>query len=372
MSVNDIRNRAAYEVRQFRSKPGRWQSQVLLDLPSSSKIGMRSIVIEGRKDPRVAPILDALADGCRQLGLNIFRWRGPLSGRVPYSRRLPLCDVAIVFNGLHRSYEQSLAKLHSLGITPVFVELGWHPQNGTFQIDTAGINAMASWSTQPLKCPPRTPLQVRADGDLLLLLQLDTDSQLTHLSPWFADMAQWVKHMSQYSRLPLRIRRHPLSQPSADVVELVERYGLQWDHASSLLESLAGCRAVACINSSGAVEAIANRIPVLCYGRSVFRHEHATYCLNNDGALTAAVTSELAQGKCSLAIEAVDELMDRIAARQWTIYDVPSRLPCLLQSAFLQHDSQPRTAAFLARLQPVERLASYVSYVRRVATRYAS
>jgi hypothetical protein len=372
MPVNDLRNRTAYEVRQFRSKPGYWQSEVLLDLSSASKNGMRSIVIESRKDPRVAPILDALADSCGQLGHHIFRWRGPLSGRVPYSRRLPVCDVAIVFNGLHRSYAQSLEKFRSLGITPIFEELGWHPQNGTFQIDTTGINAMASWSTQPLKRQPRTPLQIRPDGDLLLLLQLDSDSQLTHLSPWFANMAQWVKHMSQYSRLPLRIRRHPLSQPSPEVVELVERYGLQWDHASSLPESLAGCRAVACINSSGAVEAIANRIPVLCYGRSVFRHEHATYCLNNDGARTAAVTNDLAQEKCSLAMEAVDELIDRISGRQWTIYDVPARLPFLLQAAFLQHDSQPHTATFLARLQPVERLASCVSYVRRVATRYAS
>ena len=121
----------------------------------------------------------------------------------------------------------------------------------------------------------------------------------------------------------------------------------------------------------GAVEAIAQKIPVLCYGQSVFRHEHAVYCLTDDGSQTAAITAALSQGKCSLAEESVDELIGRITSRQWTIYDVPTRLPALLQAAFRQHDIQPRTATLLARLQPVERLASCVSFVRRAAGMYA-
>ncbi len=119
------------------------------------------------------------------------------------------------------------------------------------------------------------------------------------------------------------------------------------------------------------MEAIAQKIPVLCYGQAVFRHEHAVYCLTDDGAQTAAVTAALAQGKCALAEEAIDELIGRITARQWTIYDVPTRLPALLQAAFRQHDSRPRSAALLARLQPVERVASWVSSVRRAAGLYA-
>ena len=348
----------------FVPNPGKWE-------PASPRIAMQSIVVESRSDPRVAPILDALADGCRQLGHRVLHWRGPLSGRVPYSRRLPVGDVAIIFNGLHPSYEQSLRKLYSLGITPIFVELGWHPQNGTFQIDTAGINALASWTSQPLTNKPRTPLKVRPQGDLLLLLQLDGDTQITHLSPWFVNMAQWVKHMSQFSRLPLRIRRHPLSQPSPEVMRFVELHRLHWDFTSSLNESLANCRAVACVNSSGAVEAIANKIPVLCYGESVFRHQHATYCLTNDGLRTVAITQELAEEKCTLAEESVDELIGRITSRQWTICDVPTRLPALLQIAFKQHDSQARAVSLLARIQPSERLASCVSFVRQAAGRYA-
>jgi hypothetical protein len=49
--------------------------------------------------------------------------------------------------------------------------------------------------------------------------------------------------MAEHSKLPLRIRRHPLSQPSAEVVQLVEQHRLRWDNASSLGESLSGCRA---------------------------------------------------------------------------------------------------------------------------------
>ncbi len=371
MSGIEEQQNGPYDVRHFRTRPELWKAQVLADLSSSSRIGMRSIIVESRKDPRVAPILDALAARCRQIGHRVVRWRGPLSGRVPHSRRLPSCDVAIVFNGLHRSYEPAVAKIQSLAITPIFVELGWYPQNGTFQIDTSGINALASWATLPLTSQPRTPLTVRPQGDLLLLLQLDWDSQVTYLSPWFANMTVWVQHMSEHSRLPLRIRRHPLSQPSAEIVRLVEQRGLRWDHASSLAESLAGCRAAACVNSSAAVEAMAHKIPVLCYGKAVFRHEHAAYCLTNDATQTTAVTASLAQGRCTLSEESVDEVVGRIAAHQWTIYDVPTRLPALLQAAFRQHDEQPRDAALLARLQPVERVTSWVSSVRRAVGLYA-
>ncbi len=332
---------------------------------------MRKIVVESRKDLRVAPILDALAEGCRSLGHQIIRWRGPLSGRVPYSRRIPMCDLAILFNGLHRSYSSSLATFRSLGVTPIFVELGWYPQNGTFQIDPMGINATAGWCKRPLVSRPLTRLPVRCDGDLLVLLQLDTDSQISNLSPWFANMAQWLAHMSHHSRLPLRIRRHPLSQPSAEVVRLVERRNLAWDHCTSLADSLSTARAVACVNSSGGIEALAHKIPVLCYGESVFRQAGAVYCLTDDGAQTRAITGELAAGNCQLSEQLVDELVARVTANQWTIYDVPQRLPALLQAVLAKHDAVPRSASFLARLQPIQRLAYSVSFMRQLAARRA-
>src|SRR4029077_19040352 len=123
MSESEAINNESYQVMHFRSTPGQWQAQVLNDVQLSPRTGMRSIVVESRKGARVTPILDALAEGCRQLGHRVHRWRGPLSGRVPYSRRLPACDAAIVFNGLHESYAQSLSTIHSLGMTPIFVEL---------------------------------------------------------------------------------------------------------------------------------------------------------------------------------------------------------------------------------------------------------
>ena len=334
--VSDEQVSERYEVVHFRARPGEWQGRVLLDASFNNTVGMRRIVVESRKDLRVAPILDALADGCRALGHQVTRWRGPLSGRVPYSRRMPICDVAILFNGLHRSYSSSLATVCSLGITPIFVELGWYPQNGTFQIDPVGINATAGWCQKPLVSRPITTLPVRSQGDLLLLLQLDSDSQISNHSPWFANMAQWLSHVSDHSHLPLRIRRHPLSQPSAEVVRLVEERHLAWDHCTSLADSLATARAVACINSSGAVEALAHKIPVLCYGESVFRHAGAVYCLNDDGAQTSAITGELAAGNCRLSEQLVGELVARVTANQWTIYDVPQRLPLILR-AVLAH-----------------------------------
>ena len=160
------------------------------------------------------------------------------------------------------------------------------------------------------------------DGDLLLLLQLDSDSQIINLSPWFANMAQWVAHMSDHSHLPLRIRRHPLSQPSAEVVRLVEECDLVWDHCTTLADSLVTARAVACILRSS--RTLAHKLPVLCYGESVFRHPGVVDCLSDDGAQTRAITGDLSVGRCDLSEQLIDELVNRVTANQWTIYDVPA------------------------------------------------
>jgi hypothetical protein len=295
---------------------------------------MSTILVEARRDPASGPALDRIAAVCRNLGHDTFRWRGPLSGRVPYWRRLFDCDLAILWNGAHPRYQPAVAALQARGTQIVYVELGWHPQKGTIQIDTAGINARASWAAEPLRTTSRTPLAVRQHGDLLVVLQLDRDTQITQLSPHFGNMRSFVEFVSRHSALPVRLRAHP-RQPAGTFDSRPLARGPQcgaaiWDDSPSLVAALAGAKAVATINSSCGVEALAAGLPVLCYGEAIYRHAGAVYCLTDDPQETLEATSQLAAGRCSLFREPMAELIARIAARQWQLDEIPKRLPKLL------------------------------------------
>ncbi|HZL89178.1 MAG TPA: hypothetical protein VFB96_12435 [Pirellulaceae bacterium] len=293
---------------------------------------MARIVVEARKTPEAGAFLDNMAATCRVAGHQVMRWRGPRSGRVPYGRWMWPCDLAILFNGTHDRYSQFHQQLDGWDARRIYVELGWYPQQGRFQVDPHGINAAASWATERLTCHCRTPLAVPAAGDLLVVLQHDHDTQITHMSPWFDSMYAFVKHLAEHSALRLRLRKHPRHDLDERLAELARRQGLVWDQSPSLTTAMETCRAVACINSSGAVEALANRLPVLCFGKAVYRHPEAVHCLTDDGRQLRAVTGQLAQGRCDLFVEAIDEIVRRIQVRQWTVTQIQERLPPLLDS----------------------------------------
>jgi hypothetical protein len=312
---------------------------------------MSTILVEARRDPAPAKALDQIAATCRDLGHDLFRWRGPLSGRVPYWRRVFPCDLAILWNGSHPAYRQIVAALRRRGAAVLLAELGWHPQKDTIQIDPAGINARASWAGQPLTAMGRTPLPVRQVGDLLVVLQLDRDTQITQLSPWFADMGSVVELVCRHSALPVRVRAHPREPPGEDLRRRVESLGGTWDDSPSLAAALSRAKALACVNSSCGVEALAACLPVLCYGRAIYRHSGAVYCLRDDPEATQQATAALAAGHCGLFCEPIAELLGRIREHQWPLAEIPQRLPRLLEQGLIAAElSTARHASWLGPL----------------------
>jgi hypothetical protein len=178
------------------------------------------------------------------------------------------------------------------------------------------------------------------------------------MSPWFANMLAFVKHLAEHSTLPLKLRKHPRHDLDPRLTRLAHEKGLVWDNSPSLAAALDSCKAVACVNSSSAVEALARRLPVLCFGKAMFRHPQAVLCLADDGQQLAKVTRQLAHGRCDLFVESVDEMVARITARQWTTADIPQRLPPLVDS-------------LLAKRQPAETwwqsVTGMISSARRAA-----
>ena len=234
----------------------------------------------------------------------------------------------------------------------MFVELGWHPQRGTFQIDPIGINSAASWVSQPLVGSPDQPLQIKSSGDLLVIMQDDADTQITHRSPYFLNMHQFVSHISEFSALPVRIRFHPRHQPSNEVVRFIADNHIEIDRSATFYEALQSCRAVASVNSSSAVEAMANRIPVLCFGDAIYRHPGATYCLSSNGAMTRQATEQILIGESELFENLVTEMVDRILRKQLTIEQIPKQIPQLITTELMRaktSSNQPAALAFRDR-----------------------
>jgi len=311
----------------------------------------RTILVEVRKDPVCAAMLDAMAETCEGLGHRVVRWRGPLSGRMPYGRSLPVCDLAILFNGAHRSYRPVMARLQAWGVATLMVELGWHPQANRYQVDPRGVNASASWAREPLAVEGNTPLQIRPQGDLLLLMQLDNDTQITEHSPSFASMEQLARFVCSHSELPVRVRPHPKSPNLKRLAAVTAECNAEWDDSPSLEAALARCRVAACVNSSAAVTALDAGLPVLCYGNAIYRHPGAVYCLDADPAATRTTTREIASGNSSLSREKIAELVQRIVAKQWTTADVAIRLPPLIANLL---DVTPKVAPKLTSSDRVE------------------
>jgi len=330
----------------------------------------RTILVEVRKDPVCSAMLDAMARTCTELGHRVIRWRGPLSGRMPYGRWLPVCDLAILYNAAARSYRPVLARLRARGAATLMVELGWHPQDGHYQVDPRGVNASASWAREPLEVEAKTPLPVRPSGDLLLLLQLDQDTQITEHSRHFSRMDKLIEFVAKASTLPVRVRCHPKSPDVARLRKLTAECGAAWDDCTLLSDSLARCRAAACINSSAAIAALDAGLPVLCYGNAIYRHAGAAYCLGNDPLDTRRATEDLVRGKCSLIREKVAAVVQRIVSHQWTLADVPRRLPPLIKE---QLAATPPVATQLTSSDRVEQslywladLPAKVLYRRRM------
>jgi len=293
-------------------------------------------------------MLDAVAHVCRGLGHDVFRWQGPLSGRIAAWPYIFHCDLAILFNGTHDLYLPTLERLEQMSAKLLFVELGWHPQIGTCQIDPAGINVAASWSGVPLDVTGGTPLSVRPDGDVLLVLQLDHDTQIRRHSPHFPDMASFVEFLCRHSVLPVRIRAHPRQPPSSELVARVLELGGSWDDSPNLAVAVERCRAIASINSSCGVEALDYGLPVLCYGDAIYRHAGAVYCLGANPKGTWEATAELAGGRCSLTVEAQRAALARVLDRQWLPADIPARLPPILRELLPDGaEAAPRAESWL-------------------------
>jgi hypothetical protein len=219
------------------------------------------------------------------------------------------------------------------GSCVLMFEAGWTlDRNQCLQIDMKGTQGEASWAEDPFTFDPEGPIPIRESGDLLVCLRYERNNRPTDnvaiLSPWFPNNLAWVRHLQQVNpNMRIRIRPHFATSEIANrpIKHLVNRMGWAWDDSSIPFRlSIKQAKAVAVIDSTAAVQAIELGLPVLCFGKQVFRFPHVVCCLTNDVAQTHEVITQLEQGYCDIDRGAVKGMLTRIRSHQWYSKDIDS------------------------------------------------
>lgn len=276
----------------------------------------------GRKQNEV---LDTLAAAGEKLGHEVSRFYRNGSVGNP--------DIVVLWNSQY-DWVKAFRREYP-GVRILFTELGWLPQTPCFQVDNLGVNAFASWAMDPVVVRSFNPLPVRESKELLVILQDDTDTQIRSkfLNPSFPSMADWLRFL--LNTLPearLRVRGHPDHPASDEVKVMMSRSGnFFWDDSANLDEAMGKSVAMLTINSSCAIAALGDHMPVITFGRSVYSSAYgACYVIHGTEAEMAedlsVVVNEVLAGRCSLNAVAQEAAFGRVLAKQWWPKDVEGRL----------------------------------------------
>ena len=283
------------------------------------------VCVEWRADEQCGAILNLLAGAAVELGHQVCRWRH--EGQPWPDRGTPVCpcDAAVLWNGFHPVYSRPRKQLKQWGARTIFAELGWLPQDGTFQLDPAGVNAGASWVAERVGQRTGELVQV-ASGDLLVCLQDDNDSQMCY-SPWFAGAQPFLEHLAHHAQLPMRIRAHPLFPARGGAKRIVAGYPrMTWDDSPTLDQSMGRARAMAVINSTCGLAALQAGLPLLCFGRAVYSQPGAVWQFDGTLKWTYSRTMQLKHRRCDLDRGTQQATLRWVLGHQYTAADLPGCL----------------------------------------------
>ncbi len=98
-----------------------------------SRMGHAPALVEARKDESDRGEFSIRSPRLALAGHVVKQTVAVLSGRVPFSRRLRRCDLAILFNGTHESYAAAVIDQPNQVMTSCL--LNWASYVGTFQMD---------------------------------------------------------------------------------------------------------------------------------------------------------------------------------------------------------------------------------------------
>ena len=291
----------------------------------------QTVLIETCQGTHFIPTLNCLAEACRRLGYRVARWY--------HKPPLPVeADILFWFGPDPTPLKERMVHSHPKPLRVILIEAGWTlDRNQCLQIDEKGCNGLASWAEEPFDFTPEGPIEVRKDGDLLVCLRYERENRATDnvhvLCPGFPSNHAWVDHINQANPgVPIRLRPHFATKDKLNIMlrDVARRNKWEWDDPNvPLTTSIKRAKAVAVLDSSAGVQAMELGLPVLCFGRQVYRFPNVVSCLNSDVVKTNEVLRGLAKGNTDIDKGAVKAMLARIRSRQWYRNDIdlwPARL----------------------------------------------
>lgn len=247
-------------------------------------------------------------------------------------------DFAFLWNGRY-SWCDALLRYYPK-TQFLFCEQGWLDRDTDIQLDHKGTHGNCSWAETSLESIEETTNKypVRT-GDLLLVLPGETYmlGDVEHwLSPWFPNAYEFTKFVIENSCLLVRVRPRPGENISQRLFDLVEQSNnAHWCTSDTFEEAMETCCAVATINSTCGAQAIEKGIPVLCYGKTIYRRKEIAFCCNDYGPITQAYTRELKAGNCfHLSRSTQRQFIKYVREKQWKKEDFPNRLVSYLEEIY--------------------------------------
>lgn len=286
-------------------------------------------------------ILDSIAEAFRQFGFDVFRWASCSDQSFPASVHF---DLAVIWKGFQNWFPQVKAHLLNQGTRILYVDVDYF---GYWEIEKpeeaksfylqfsnskglGGVGGFASWSDFPLHSKG-DPVKV-GDGDLLVALQSEGLYRVKCISPHFSSCFEFIRHLIEYSVVPLRFRKHPAYEMSVEIDTIVGNApNAYWDENKYFLDSLEnGCCAVASVDSHAAIKAIQRNVPVLSYGQSIYRKEGVSWICDTEED-TVKYTMMLKNKECALDVAKQHEFIEFLRSKTWKTSELPGRLSRFLR-----------------------------------------
>ncbi len=211
-----------------------------------------------------------------------------------------------------------------------FVGPGWF-QEGGFQVDSGGIDILASWSLRPkLGMFKNERVNVKA-RDVLLVAQSEEDPQFLDYSPWFRSAYDFISHFGEASPHPTNVWL-PRQVEDREAINLLIANTPHLRIVTGDLNSLIdAANVVVTVNEPKVIRAIDRHKPVLCYGHAFYRHERVVYCMDDSVRVTDQVLSRIfCTGTSDLLVDAQANMAQLARDQEWSRADAPTRLSGLL------------------------------------------
>jgi hypothetical protein len=201
------------------------------------------------------------------------------------------------FNDNERGFQLPLInRLRNIpGLKMVFCEHGWLPQSSTFTIDNEGSNGSSSVSKSsqiPYTSNKNAINSKRLEYNspaysgsyIYLPLQINTDTQVALYSPYFKDMAEFIKHVTGlFPDKKIIVKVHPKDSESnkQKYKRFCNKPNIVYVDDKNNISYIKGAERVIAINSTVVNEALLFNKPVMTYGINYFSNKGVTYEVSN-------------------------------------------------------------------------------------------